>query len=696
MIRQTLWVAVWVALLTGSVVADVAIGIDGRLRVGRWTPVRVDDVDAGGGAVSVTTRDGEAVETTFHTETDGSTGYARFASATAGYRVTRGDVVVGEGRWDGSGPGGDDVQTVSTRTPWVVALGDALGIDDSGVSVLRRRAAVAVSRPDAGELPDRAIGYDGVDLILVTASADGLDTMADRQRSAIVDHVRGGGRMLVTLGAKTSATWRSLGVLDELLPIEPPRTVTFEPAAVETFTASQTPLERYDGASLPPDVGKVLLAGRTTRRVTRPVAVRYQCGFGSVTLVAADLDVEPFAGWSQRTDLINRLTDNRLVADDSTEVRRSTAYDDMAGQIRAALDRPSAVRRPSFAVLALILLGLVGVVGPLDYVVVRRIGRGAAGWLTFLAVAGGLSALLGWWGTRRATAIETASDGDGGNIERVEVTDVDAATGFGRTSVIENLIAARATTVDATLTPTGVGSWIGAADPGRSFLTPLVYVGASFGGLGLTIEDDAVPGYRVGLGDEPKVVGLPVPAGGSKTLHGVYGFEWSPGGDVVVPGRRAGTELLSGPLVNPLPVELRDAKLFYGNWSYLLPTRFAPGGRIGDVDELRQRNLRALLGRRRSVSGSVVEDYDPSPREDVDRIVTLAMFHRAGGGEGYTGLRQFELSTLDLSDSLTSSQCVLVGRVDRPLTQLSGVEPSDRAGGVSYVRVLLPLGGSAR
>ena len=271
----------------------------------------------------------------------------------------------------------------------------------------------------------------------------------------------------------------------------------------------------------------------------------------------------------------------------------------------------------------------------------------------------------------------------------MEITDIDAATGQSSVTVIENVITAEAAVDDLRLTPEA--DWIGSPDPGRSFLTPLLYVGSSFGGLALTVQDDALPEYVIPLDAEPRIVDLPLASGSSKIVHGVYGFRWRTEVDGAVPSRRRGTELLTGPLANPLPVTLADGKLFYGNWSYVLPTRLPPGGRIADVDTLRQRNLRALLGRRRSVSGSVAEAYDPSPRESLDRITTLTMFHRAGGGEGYTGLRQFELSTLDLSDSLTTSQCLLVGRLERPLTRTTGFRPSLDAPASTYVRVLLPL-----
>ena len=56
--------------------------------------------------------------------------------------------------------------------PWVVAIGDTLGVDTIGASnLLSRQSSVAVTVPQqASSLPDRSVGYDGVNLIMINQS----------------------------------------------------------------------------------------------------------------------------------------------------------------------------------------------------------------------------------------------------------------------------------------------------------------------------------------------------------------------------------------------------------------------------------------------------------------------------------------------------------------------------------------------
>ena len=60
--------------------------------------------------------------------------------------------------------------------PWIVAIGDPMGIENIGANeLLGRDATVAVSLPtDVKEFPDSSLGYDGVDLIVISGSGLGL------------------------------------------------------------------------------------------------------------------------------------------------------------------------------------------------------------------------------------------------------------------------------------------------------------------------------------------------------------------------------------------------------------------------------------------------------------------------------------------------------------------------------------------
>ena len=95
--------------------------------------------------------------------------------------------------------------------PWIVTIGDPLGIDELGANkLLDRGASVAVSQPQTGAaLPDSTLGYSGVDLIMINASGgDLLRQLNPNQQEAIVRWVESGGRLLLTLGLCTNIAER--------------------------------------------------------------------------------------------------------------------------------------------------------------------------------------------------------------------------------------------------------------------------------------------------------------------------------------------------------------------------------------------------------------------------------------------------------------------------------------------------------
>ncbi len=285
--------------------------------------------------------------------------------------------------------------------PWIVSIGDPMKIDTIGASeLLNREASLAVSRPDADSFPDSPIGYEGVDLIVISSQGhEILSQLSAEQSDAIKRWVTGGGRMFVTLGGSATKLIEAAPWLMELIPLaQTDLTIRrMDPSAIETYTSSQHPLDDFAGVELPKRLGRILISGRTTRRVSTPLAAEYIVGLGRVTVVAADLDGPEFATWPERLPLIIRLTGSILTSEDETPMatNRATAFDDLAGQMRASLDQFPLKRKIGFSIVALILMALIAAIGPLDYLLVNRVfGRPLLGWVTFPIVAFGLSAVL--------------------------------------------------------------------------------------------------------------------------------------------------------------------------------------------------------------------------------------------------------------------------------------------------------------
>lgn len=751
--------------LGGSVApADqVQIGIGGHYRIGHWTAVRwvgsEGQADESPSAYSVETVDGDGVRVVFDvgglsSQQGGGFTYCVPGREAAPLIVRDGSEVVAATRFPERGRPHVAASMLPPDIPWVMSIGDPLGIETVGANeLLGRDPQVAVAVPEsAAALPDAPLGYDGLDLIVISGSGRELAReLRGSQSEAIADWVRGGGRLLVGLGEDGVELLRAVPWLAELLPlgVAIPDVVPLDPAAFETFLSSQTRLGPLSGIALPLGSGTIV-TGRTTRREPVSLAAEYPCGLGRLFVVAADLDRPPMNRWPDRQELILRITGQTLVPAETRAVgiNRSTNYDDLAGQTRAALDRFDTRRGFAFSLVALVVLGLVAFIGPLDFWLVNRFwNRPRWGWITFPVVTIGLSA---WLVYRSGPASETlpgnidrgpgvagagvAGAGDGFEKNLLEIVDVDVSVGLARGFSWGQFYSHDARLSDFSVEPTAqLGDLAHSIDTLVTF--PFGWPGREFGAIRLAGEETRMPAYRV-TGSEgvtgakgvagsegvavaaggsalpirfrSAIFGLPLAPRSSKSVATRYRFRPRVRDDVAV-ARRRGSELLEGRLANPLAVDLLDGMLIYRDWAYLLPTRFPANATIASVGDLRQKNFRWHLTRQRAIEQSIESQaWDAGAHDDLGRIAEMLMFHRAAGGARYTTLGHGPLGFLDLSPLLTEDRCVLVGRLAEPLTRFSfdapagstteatmaGHEPSggDPAGrGISLVRVLLPV-----
>ena len=107
----------------------------------------------------------------------------------------------------------------STRgETWVVSLGDNLGLKSVDENPTPRDAVVS-TLASAAELPDRWLGYSGVDfLVIPTSDTSLLSNISKRQSEAIVRWVNMGGRVVLLLGESSPKAFDSAPWLSALLP----------------------------------------------------------------------------------------------------------------------------------------------------------------------------------------------------------------------------------------------------------------------------------------------------------------------------------------------------------------------------------------------------------------------------------------------------------------------------------------------
>jgi hypothetical protein len=664
-------------------VRSAQVGIGGRAKAGCFAPIWLD-VAAGPngvrGTLQVAAPDGDNVPVVYADSAAGELVLAPNQSATLlrylkigpvaapiTVQLRDGTQVIWSQELTGLPPRLAATQEV------VVGIGPDMELSKIAASLRRPagQAVTAVQAPSAAALPDRWWGYEGVDaVVLPTRDNSLLAAISPAQRDALVEWVRLGGRLIFSVGSRGetilagNGSWAALapGTLDEVSPLR-------EREGLEAFSGAQLPwedeafqrdrplvtrLRNIDGAAVVDEV--VGGAGR-------PLVIRSAYGLGEVVFVAVDLDHPSLAGWSGRVRLLANLlaTTHARAEDDESETRRSVGYlgyDDLVGQLRAALDQFAGVTLVNFTTVSVLTVAYLLLIGPGDYLLLARLNLPRhLTWFTFSLIA----ALFGgsaWYLGREA-------HGDQVRINQVEVVDIDAVQGAVRGTVWAHLFSPATAHFDVTAT---IDAERVNARRASGLLTWQGVPGDSLGGLGSRQSAIvAADPYRVqNIGPAPSLAAVPVQTASSKSLS----VRWWGEATIAQPSTLSRNQygILDGELVNPLPCELADCLVAHEDRLYRL-------GTLGPGDRVRMGELRAVHLEARLTERTVVRDKDVSTRweqdsTDIPRIIRIMMFHEAARGRSYTGLSHRYQSYVDLSGHLRLNRAVLVGRAPQPLVTL--------------------------
>lgn len=709
---------------------SLSVGINGLYRVGHWTGIRHVNHHR---IESIRTRDGDGMEARYEQsvqENDTRWAYVIPGTEAAPLIVETENGETISTRFPEKGSPSRGAAMIPLSMPWIVAIGDPLGLDRLGANeLLDRDASIAVSKTsNAAGLPDSELGYDGVDLVLIGGSGtEVLRGMSTHQQHALVRWVQAGGRILLTVGKSSTMLFQECPWIKELMPLEEVRVEELDPSSIETFTSSQTPLEPFEGLRLPAEPGSTLLLGRTSRRENTPIAKRFNLGLGEVIAISADLEAPIFSNWPERTDLLTQILgplvqpDNELTG----SKKRSTAYNDLAGQLRTTLDRFEIKKGFSFSFLSVIILLFLALIGPLDFLLLNRLlGKPLLGWLSFPLTAIAVSVFLAYQSLplahdyaleestyetpaepiiSRLDTIANEMSATNPSVEwnRFEVVDIDTTIRSGSVKSIHYFYCHEAQLTNPNISgQPSLLEKLGKSN-NEGLTTPFGYPGQSFGGIQIGIEDSRLPTYSIRLtldhntGNHSSIVtDVPIASRSSKGLKSEIQF--TPTALNAEPiTRRPGSELLQGTLKNPVDIDILDGMLIYRNWIYLLPTRFPAGSQIESLDSLRQKNFRWQLSRQKALeSSSETEPWDPADTKKLNRIGEIVLFHEAAGGTRYTTLKNGPLADLDLSHVLSDDRCILLGHLSQPATKLQlndNFEAELPGIRETFMRVVLPV-----
>ena len=233
------------------------------------------------------------------------------------------------------------------------------------------------------ELPERAAALASFDCIILN-DVD-TSTLSAGQVSALQTWVSSGGRLV--LGGGAGALRTAAGLPEPMLPLVPRRIVEVdELAGLATFARADAvrvpgPFVVADGDAAD---GRVLASQATASGAADSslALVREKTwGTGSVDFVALDLATTPFDAWAGTTDFWERLLSPGAAFPDW--LPRDVSERQMrGGQMSYALSNLPSLDLPSVRGLALVLALYVVVVGPVNYVVLRRRRRLHWAWVT--------------------------------------------------------------------------------------------------------------------------------------------------------------------------------------------------------------------------------------------------------------------------------------------------------------------------
>jgi hypothetical protein len=477
------------------------------------------------------------------------------------------------------------------------------------------------------DLPDLWIGYESVDLVvLVTRNNTFMSDLlkessldSEKKLEALTEWVRRGGRLVLSVGSDQQAKEHAQQLLERTRLLKckiNPATQRKVPLVGVSAWAQVPP-----GANLEVEGAEIQLTPGSDVRVLvsekglgdgggPPVILQGACGMGRVWLVAFDLDSSEFNSWGGRPRFWEQLL--KVMAplpqdQQAAEAKKipqggpmqpqtqppTTAMPEnlrkaelLTGLQRGLEDFSQEVAPIGFGWVALFILLYIVLVGPLDYLVLKKVfKRLELTWLTFPVVV--LAVSVG------AYLIAYACKGDDLRIRKIDVVDIDLhdeqPRAYGRAWF--TLFSPRIQYFTVGLqpaTPDGdLPGWVAApsedAGAPRSWLqrgptvkpaypvvvTVMAVPERSLPGGRSSSTSLAAPAYDYAEGASG-VDRVPIPVWATRTFQASWSAPLDKSKMPIVADvyrSRADDKQLAGTITNNLPCELRNVTLFYkGQW----------------------------------------------------------------------------------------------------------------------------------
>jgi hypothetical protein len=219
----------------------------------------------------------------------------------------------------------------------------------------------------AADLPERIEAWSALDR-LIWQDVD-TNTLSKRQIAALRGWLALGGRLIIVGG--TAGPGVLSGFPDEILPYRPVNTVDVAPASLTSLIG---PIPKTTTATDVPALAGTMSRGRVLASSgDRVVAADAPYGSGSVTV----LGIDPTVGWIAESKLTTAMWRGLIPPRGSGLV--GTGDD---SQIVGAVSELPVLALPPIGGLLILLLGYIVLIGPINYLVLRRLDRREWAWVT--------------------------------------------------------------------------------------------------------------------------------------------------------------------------------------------------------------------------------------------------------------------------------------------------------------------------
>jgi hypothetical protein len=407
-----------------------------------------------------------------------------------------------------------------------------------------------VAQLDLTTLPPDPLAWEGLDaLVLNDVDTTALD---DEQRQALEKWVVHGGHLIVGGGAGSAGT---VAGLPDFLPVSIGGTRSvdslwalgeFLDASVASGPYAIVEATLRDGQVLVEQEGAVLMA----RRVY---------GGGSVSFLAFDAGLNPFVDWNDNVQLWRWILEE---PEGSHRLGIRNGY-----QAREAIDTIPGIQSPSLLYILGFLLIYTILIGPINYLVLRKLDRRELAWITIPLL------ILGFSACAYVTGLQVR--GFKPIVHRLAVVSVPQGSQVGRVSQLVGLFSPRRTNYDV---------WLSGAEV-RSLPESYYYGGLSDQPLRVSEEAEGVT-----------VTDLRVDVGGIEPFV-AEGYADVAGVDAVLHvSREAGKLYLEGTVRNG-QMALEDAVLIVGVRAELL----------GDLSAGQEVPIRTLFNSSSPTTYSLIE-----------------------------------------------------------------------------------------